>query len=97
MNEDKITVELIENIRTYLLTKTKKLYFKDIKYNPDNIILTCPFHKNGKENKPSCFIYVGEDEKIPWGTFHCFTCGEKGSLIKFIASAFDRSEYYAKE
>ena len=69
----------------------------DIKYTSDQVAVTCPYHNYGKESHPSCFIYVGDDEKIPWGTFHCFTCGEKGSLIKFIASAFDRSEYYAKE
>lgn len=70
---------------------------RDIKFTGDEVAITCPFHNNGMESHASCFIYVGEDEKIPWGTFHCFTCGEKGSLVKFIASAFDRSEYYAKE
>ena len=70
---------------------------KDIKCTGDEVAITCPFHKEGKEQQPSCFIYVGEDEKIPWGTFHCFTCGEKGGLIKFIAKCFDRNYSFAKE
>ena len=89
-----------QDIREILSTLKSQLNngkLSNIQYKGDEVSITCPFHKDGKENKPSCFIYVGEDEKIPWGTFHCFTCGEKGSLVKFIASAFDRNEYYAKE
>lgn len=87
----------IKEILSTLKSQLNNGKLSNIQYKGDEVSITCPFHKEGKENKPSCFIYVGEDEKIPWGTFHCFTCGEKGSLVKFIASAFDRSEYYAKE
>lgn len=87
----------IKEILSTLKSELSNGKLSNIQYKGDEVSITCPFHKEGKENKPSCFIYVGEDEKIPWGTFHCFTCGEKGSIIKFIASAFDRSEYYAKE
>lgn len=69
----------------------------DIRYTGDQVAVTCPYHNYGKESHPSCFIYIGDNEKIPWGTFHCFTCGQKGNLVKFIATAADRSEYYAKE
>ena len=87
----------IKEILSTLKSQLNNGKLSNIQYKGDEVSITCPFHKEGKENKPSCFIYVGEDDKIPWGTFHCFTCGEKGSLVKFIASAFDRSEYYAKE
>ena len=87
----------IKEILSTLKSELSNGKLSNIQYKGDEVSITCPFHKGGKENKPSCFIYVGEDEKIPWGTFHCFTCGEKGSLVKFIASAFDRNEYYAKE
>lgn len=87
----------IKEILSTLKSELNNGKLSHVQYKGDEVSITCPFHKEGKENKPSCFIYVGGDEKIPWGTFHCFTCGEKGSLVKFIASAFDRSEYYAKE
>lgn len=38
---------------------------RDIKFTGDQVAITCPFHNNGMESHPSCFIYVGEDEKIP--------------------------------
>lgn len=87
----------IKEILSTLKSQLNNGKLSNIQYKADEVSITCPFHKDGKENKPSCFIYVGDDEKIPWGTFHCFTCGEKGSLVKFIAGTFDRSEYYAKE
>ena len=87
----------IKEILSTLKSELSNGKLSNIQYKGDEVSITCPFHKEGKENKPSCFIYVGDDDKIPWGTFHCFTCGEKGSLVKFIASAFDRNEYYVKE
>lgn len=87
----------IKEILSTLKLELSNGKLSNIQYKGEEVSITCPFHKDGKESRPSCFIYVGEDAKIPWGTFHCFTCGEKGSLVKFIAGAFDRSEYYAKE
>lgn len=40
----------------------------------NQIITTCPFHKDGQERKPSLSINV---EK---GLFQCFTCHEKGTI-----------------
>ena len=49
----------------------------------DYVRVTCPFHKDGKENKPSCS--VSDNDSLEKGWFHCFTCGEKGNFIKFIS------------
>lgn len=87
----------IKEILSTLKSQLNNGKLSNVQYKGEEVSVTCPFHKDGKESKPSCFIYVGKDDKIPWGTFHCFTCGEKGNLVKFIASAFDTSEYYAKE
>ena len=95
--DNHVIKQSIKEILSTLKSQLNNGKLSNIRYKGDEVSITCPFHKDGKENKPSCFIYVGDDEKIPWGTFHCFTCGEKGSLVKFISSAFDRSEYYAKE
>lgn len=37
----------------------------DIRYTGDQVAVTCPYHNYGKESHPSCFIYVGDDEKMP--------------------------------
>lgn len=49
---------------------------------PDNIMICCPYHKNGQERRPSAGI-----KKID-GTFHCFTCGETHSLQEVISHCF---------
>lgn len=66
-----------------------------VKYGNLEVAVTCPFHNEGKESHPSCFIYVGEDDKTPWGTFHCFSCNESGNLVKFIGAVLDVGNNYA--
>lgn len=61
-----------------------------------NIRVTCPVHKDGQENTPSCDIYVGDYDGVPWGTAHCFACGFKGQLYDFVAECCDKSVYWAK-
>lgn len=71
---------------------------KDIQFKGNNIRVTCPYHSNGKEKHPSCGIYCGEDNKeVEPGTFHCFTCGEKGPLYHFIALCFNCNDEEAKK
>lgn len=50
----------------------------------DNIMVSCPYHKDGKERKPSAGI------KRSNGVFHCFACGETHSLPEMISYCFDR-------
>ena len=66
---------------------------KDVQYKQLNARITCPIHKNGHENTPSCDILLqdketmnsfGEKIIIPAGTVHCFGCGYNASLVKFI-------------
>lgn len=68
---------------------------KNIIYQPENVRVTCPVHKDGMENKPSCNIYIGDVADICWGTSHCFSCGYKGSLASFVSEACDRSLSWA--
>ena len=68
-----------------------------ISFKGDEVSVTCPFHNDGKENKPSCFIYVGENKNLQWGTFHCLACNESGNIIKFIAGCLDSTNYYAEQ
>jgi len=86
MNDFVIDVKLIEDIRNYIFTKTKIWYFKDIRQLPDNISVTCPFHKGGQENRASAAIRTTEGERSYVGLFSCFTCHETMSLAKVVES-----------
>lgn len=64
----------------------------DIKPTGDNIMITCPVHKDGHEHKPSCGVsivpkYQGTKIIEP-GTVHCFTCGYTSPLSNFISNCF---------
>lgn len=62
--------------------------FRHIKSSGTNLMVTCPFHSNGQERKPSCGISTVATEKTPAGTVHCFTCGYTGSLDDMISGVF---------
>lgn len=69
---------------------------KDIINKGDNYLVTCPFHKGGFENHPSCQLYCGDTKDIPFGSYHCFTCNESGSLCKFVGECLDGDEELGK-
>ena len=54
-------------------------YLKDIKDGPENVMITCPFHKNGQESKPSMGV------KKQGGIAHCFTCGEVVDFTELVS------------
>ena len=53
---------------------------------PDNIMVSCPYHKGGQERRPSAGILKKD------GTFHCFTCGETHSLQEVISYCFGHTD-----
>lgn len=55
---------------------------KKIKDVGDDCMITCPYHGNGQERRPSAGIRK-ED-----GVFHCFACGETHSLQEVISYCF---------
>lgn len=61
-----------------LLTKTRQL--------PNDIMITCPYHKEGQERKPSAGIRRDD------GYFHCFTCGETHSLPEVVSYCFGKQD-----
>ena len=69
---------------------------RDIKLNGDDIVVSCPHHNNGRENKAACNIYIGDDPKISYGFARCFVCDFMGPFEKFVAECFDSSIDYAK-
>ena len=63
-----------------------------------NVTITCPFHKNGAENKPSCHVFKEEDDpKVTYGTVHCFTCGYSASLPQFVADCFGEEYSFGEQ
>lgn len=61
---------------------------KDIKPNGNNVQITCPHHKGGKESKPSAGVTMFDDAKVDAGTCHCFTCGYVATLPELVSECF---------
>lgn len=51
---------------------------QDIKDGPDNVMITCPYHNEGHERKPSMGV------KKSNGICHCFACGKVVDLSELI-------------
>lgn len=50
------------------------------KLHGNNLEIQCPFHGGGRENTPSCGIYLGTgNAEVSLGTTYCLGCGWKGS------------------
>lgn len=64
-------------------------FLKDVNIMDNDIMVTCPFHKGGMENKPS--LGVSKDS----GVYHCFTCGEKGTIVDLVSYTLDISPQQA--
>jgi len=84
----------IETILKRVRSETR--YLKDIIKKKEDVICTCPFHKDGNESKPACFVY-DDDGKLVKGTFHCFACGEKGSLAKLVGKCYNRDTRWGEQ
>lgn len=81
-------IDIIKDIKSQIFNGKLSV----IKDRGDNIRVTCPFHKGGKENKASADIYIGENtEKVPYGWFNCFTCDEQGPFEYFVAGCLEVS------
>ena len=52
----------------------------------EHIQITCPYHSNGLERKPSAGIRKSD------GIFHCFACGEVHTLPEVISHCFGHDE-----
>ena len=88
----------VEDILNDVREATDNFYLKDIRRKGRDVSITCPFHKFGQENRPSCYVYNKDDaDDFPFGYFKCFTCGEKGPLHKLVAKCLDISYEDAKE
>lgn len=73
--------DIINELQSQLHLNGIELLQKTID-TPDNIMVSCPYHKDGQERKPSAGVRKSD------GTFHCFTCGEIHTLQEVISHCF---------
>lgn len=87
----------IKQILETLRTELGNGLLKSITEKHSNVIITCPFHKGGNENKPSCYVYnYSNNPKVERGTVHCFTCDYTARLPKFIGDCFGENISYGE-
>lgn len=65
--------------------------------DPGNILISCPCHKDGLENHPSCRVSTSTETDLEPGTAYCFTCGYKAHITKLIGDLFDESAEFGEE
>ena len=74
MEQYELLIPKINDILLDLQVETD--FIKDITTgDTNNLMITCPNHKHGNEETPSCGI------NIHTGVVHCLTCGYKANLI----------------
>lgn len=96
-------------IRDILECLQQQLYLQHIdklrtvEYKQSNARVTCPIHKDGHENTPSCDILLfdkldaNHEVEVCAGTVHCFSCGYKANIVKFVADCLSISYKRATE
>lgn len=62
-------------------------YFAKTVDSGDDLMVCCPYHKNGQERRPSAGIRKSD------GMFHCLACGETHSLPEVVAYCFGMSDW----
>lgn len=92
-----LITEPIINILKQVKIESNNGLLHDIINKGDDVLITCPFHANGHEKTPACFVYSGESDSMERGTFHCFTCHEKGPLYKLVGACFGRDNEFGKD
>lgn len=82
--------EVINLLKSQVVISSGISLFNSQRNSGNNLMCTCPFHKDGQERKPSFGI-----SRID-GICHCFTCGWVGSLSEMVSSVFgydDNGQY----
>lgn len=82
---DAEVITILEELKRYRMERDGKVILKDINETGNNVMVTCPFHKDGNERKPSCGVSTVETPNTPAGTVHCFTCGKNMGFDRFIS------------
>lgn len=84
-------LEVLNELKTQLALNGIQR-FAEFKPGPRNIQFNCPIHADGQERNPSCGISIINQEGVPAGTVHCFTCGYTASLEQMISHCFGKDD-----
>lgn len=89
INDNYYDIEIIDVITELKeqLELNNIFLFSKLKDLPTDLMVSCPFHKNGQERKPSCGIRKSD------GFFHCFSCGASFSLDVAISYCFGYNDF----
>jgi len=83
---------IIKELKRQVNMDNPLLLFRDIKSSGDNIMVTCPYHKNGQERHPSAGILTRDimrsNEPVLAGTFNCQTCKTTKSFEELVSNCF---------
>ena len=79
-------IEIITTLKNQLELNGVKRFYKTID-TPDNLMICCPFHKDGQERKPSMGIHKSD------GICHCFACSWTGSLQELVSNCFGKNDF----
>jgi len=97
--KNKVIVAPITTILKTLKTEINNSYLDYIGPDKDgDVAITCPWHKNGHENNPSCHVFSKRDDNsIYYGTCHCFTCGKKVPLYTLVGYCLGGDDELGKD
>lgn len=85
-------LDALETLKAELVSNNIDL-LRDIKDGPANVQITCPFHSEGQEHRPSMGV------KKNGGIAHCFTCGTVVTFSELISYCINgvKSEQYGEK
>lgn len=91
--KNRLITEPIINILYQARREANNGKLKDIidKHN-GNLLISCPLHKGGCENKPSCTVALSTETDLEPGFAHCFTCGYSAPLTQLITDVFNEED-----
>ena len=87
---NKLITTSIQSILEKIRFDTHGAYLHDIKTSNNDLRITCPFHSEGKEKTPDCFINNDNSSDL-YGVFHCFACGKKGYISDIVNQCFGQT------
>lgn len=66
-------------------------FFPEARVHSSYIRICCPYHKDGKEKRPSMGIVIQDKPTAPAGLCHCFACGKKIMWQDMIKELFNKT------
>lgn len=96
-------VSIVATVEQVLKDIKLQLYgtglLKEMKSTGADLMITCPFHANGREHNPSCGVLLKEkvtkEKTYEAGTVHCYTCGYTADLPQFVADLLELKDAIA--